>query len=62
MIKAVLKDAEDDTQLSLLYANQSPDDILLFDELQQMAKDPRFKVWYTGAAAMQSLKLDPAVM
>ncbi|BDA47084.1 Nitrate reductase [NADH] [Coccomyxa sp. Obi] len=47
VIKAVLKDAEDDTQLSLLYANQSPDDILLFDELQEMAKDPRFRVWYT---------------
>ena len=44
----MLKDAEDDTQLSLLYANQSPDDILLFDELQEMTKDPRLKIWYTG--------------
>ncbi len=50
VIKAVLKDAEDDTLLSLLYANQSPDDILLFDELQEMAKDPRFRIWYTGAS------------
>ena len=48
VIKAVLKQADDDTQLSLLYANQSPDDILLFEELQEMAKDARFKVWYTG--------------
>ncbi|CAL5220115.1 g2068 [Coccomyxa viridis] len=47
VIKAVLKQADDDTQLSLLYANQSPDDILLFEELQEMAKDARFKVWYT---------------
>lgn len=52
VIKAVLKDPEDDTQLSLLYANQSPDDILLLDELQELAKDPRFKVWYTGAASV----------
>ena len=50
VIKAVLKQADDDTQLSLLYANQSPDDILLFEELQGMAKDARFKVWYTGMA------------
>lgn len=54
VIKAVLKQADDDTQLSLLYANQSPDDILLFEELQEMAKDARFKVWYTGASPTQS--------
>ena len=33
VIKAVLKNPDDDTQLSLLYANQSPDDILLFEHL-----------------------------
>ena len=48
VIKAVLKNPDDDTQLSLLYANQSPDDILLFEELLEMAKDSRLKVWYTG--------------
>ncbi|KAK9807828.1 hypothetical protein WJX72_010494 [[Myrmecia] bisecta] len=47
VIKAVLKDADDNTQLSLLYANQSPDDILLWDELEEMAEDKRFKIWYT---------------
>lgn len=52
VIKAVLKDAEDDTRLSLLYANQTPDDILLFEELQEMAKDPRLSVWYTGALSL----------
>ena len=57
VIKAVLRDPEDDTQLSLLYANQSPDDILLLDELQEMAKDPRFKVWYTGAALLLPIAL-----
>lgn len=48
VIKAVLKQADDETQLALLYANQSPDDILLFEELQEMARDPRLKIWYTG--------------
>lgn len=37
-------------QLSLLYANVSPDDILLRDELDQLAAaHPNFSVWYTGA-------------
>jgi ferredoxin-NADP reductase len=50
IIKAVLKDAEDTTQLSLLYANVSPDDILLREELDELAaQHPNFKVWYTGA-------------
>ncbi len=49
MIKAVLKDADDKTELALLYANQTPDDILLFDELQELAADPRLRVHYTGA-------------
>ncbi|KAI7840579.1 hypothetical protein COHA_005732 [Chlorella ohadii] len=48
VIKAVLKDADDSTQLSLLYANVSPDDILLRDELDQLAAaHPNFSVWYT---------------
>ena len=49
VIKAVLKDADDKTELALLYANQTPDDILLFDELQELAADPRLRVHYTGA-------------
>ena len=51
VIKAVLKQADDETQLALLYANQSPDDILLFEELQSLAEDPRLRVWYTGGAS-----------
>ncbi|KAK9825864.1 hypothetical protein WJX81_005959 [Elliptochloris bilobata] len=47
VIKAVLKDADDKTQLALLYANQTPDDILLFDDLQSLAADPRLRVHYT---------------
>lgn len=48
VIQAILKDEADDTQVALLYANQTPDDILLHAELQQLARDPRLKVWYTG--------------
>ncbi|KAG7671215.1 hypothetical protein Ndes2437B_g03830 [Nannochloris sp. 'desiccata'] len=48
VIKAVLKQSDDKTQMALLYANQSPDDILLRKELDALAAaDSRFKVWYT---------------
>lgn len=47
--KAILKDPEDKTQISLIYANQTPDDILLWDELDEMAaKHDNFKVHYVG--------------
>lgn len=51
VIQAILKDKGDETEVALLYANQSPDDILLHAELQQMATHPRVKVWYTGQAS-----------
>jgi len=46
---AILKDPKDSTVISLLYANQTEDDILLRDVLDGWAaKYPgRFKVWYT---------------
>ena len=45
----MLKRREDTTQLSLLYANVSPDDILLREELDALAAaHPNFRVWYTG--------------
>lgn len=55
VIKAVLKDPEDSTQLSLLYANVSPDDILLRDDLDALvaAHPGRFSVWYTGACVCE---------
>lgn len=49
VMQAILKDKGDETEVALLYANQSPDDILLHAELQKMAADARVKVWYTGA-------------
>jgi len=49
LIKAVLKDPKDETKLSLLFANQTEDDILVRDMLEAEAqKHPnRFKLWYT---------------
>jgi NAD(P)H-flavin reductase len=46
VIKAVLKDKEDTTQMSLVYANNSEDDILLREELDSLAAThpQRFKV------------------
>lgn len=49
MIKKALRDEEDATVFHLLYANQTPDDILLREELDAWAKafPDRVKVWYT---------------
>lgn len=47
--KQILKNSEDKTQISLIYANQMPDDILLWDEIEEMAaKHDNFKVHYVG--------------
>lgn len=47
--QALLRNAEDPTQVRLLYANQSPADILMRKELDDLAaRHPdRFQVWYT---------------
>jgi len=49
LIRQVFKDASDSTELWLLYANQTPDDILLRKELEQVKKEhpDRFHLWYT---------------
>jgi cytochrome-b5 reductase len=47
VIRAVLKNPEDKTQVSLIFANQTEEDILLRPELEECAKDPRVSVWYT---------------
>lgn len=49
IIKAVFKDSQDSTCLSLLYANQTEDDILCREELEKVEKEnpDRFKLWYT---------------
>lgn len=49
LVRAVFRDPEDQTCLSLLLANQTEDDILLRKELEEIeAMYPdRFKLWYT---------------
>ncbi|KAG6484257.1 nitrate reductase [NADH]-like [Zingiber officinale] len=48
VIQAVLQDPEDQTEMHLVYANRSEDDILLQEELDGWAsrRPEQFKVWY----------------
>ncbi|KAJ7956660.1 NADH-cytochrome b5 reductase [Quillaja saponaria] len=48
VIEAILKNPDDKTQVSLLYANVSPDDILLKQKLDVLASShPNLKIFYT---------------
>ncbi|XP_023323191.1 NADH-cytochrome b5 reductase 3 [Eurytemora carolleeae] len=49
LVRAVFRDPEDETCLSLLLANQTEEDILLRKELEEVQKEnpDRFKLWYT---------------
>ncbi|CAI8054620.1 NADH-cytochrome b5 reductase 2 [Geodia barretti] len=48
IIKAILKDPSDTTRVSLLFANQLENDILVREELEEMAeKHDQFSLWYT---------------
>jgi NAD(P)H-flavin reductase len=48
LARAILKNPEDKTQMSLIYANKTADDILMRNELDEMARNfPNFKVYYT---------------
>ncbi|KAF8062729.1 hypothetical protein HT031_004059 [Scenedesmus sp. PABB004] len=48
VIRTITEDPEDETEVSLLYANQCEDDILLREELEAAAAaHPNFKLWYT---------------
>ncbi|KAJ8637645.1 hypothetical protein MRB53_011912 [Persea americana] len=48
IIEAILKNPDDNTQVSLLYANISPDDILLKGKLDVLSTShPNLKVFYT---------------
>lgn len=58
LITEVLKRSDDGTQLALLYANQTEEDILLRDELDVFAAkhQEQFKVWYTVDRASPTWK------
>ena len=49
LIRQVFRDENDRTCLSLLFANQTEEDILLREELEEVQKQypERFKLWYT---------------
>lgn len=47
LARQILKDPEDKTEVSLLFANQTENDILLRPELEDIATDNQFKLWYT---------------
>ncbi|KAJ4846950.1 NADH-cytochrome b-5 reductase-like protein [Turnera subulata] len=48
VIEAILKNPDDKTQVSLVYANVSPDDILLKQKLDYLAvSHPNLKIFYT---------------
>lgn len=49
LIREIIKDPEDMTQVSLLFANQTVEDILLQDELDNIAQKypDKLKLWYT---------------
>nr|AGL39997.1 nitrite reductase [Pyrus calleryana]AGL39998.1 nitrite reductase [Pyrus calleryana] len=47
VVQAILKDPEDKTEIYVVYANRTEDDILLREELDGWAKQhERFNVWY----------------
>jgi NAD(P)H-flavin reductase len=46
-VATALLEANADVRIKLLYANQSPDDILCQQELDAIAADARVSVWYT---------------
>jgi nitrate reductase (NAD(P)H) len=47
VVQAILKDPEDLTEMHVMYANRSEDDILLREEMNEWAKKhERFKIWY----------------
>jgi len=49
IIKAILKDENDKTNMSLIFANQTEDDILVRKELESIQSEypDRFSLWYT---------------
>lgn len=47
LIRQILKDPEDKTEVSLIFANQTEEDILLRPELEDIAGEKNFKLWYT---------------
>lgn len=60
LIRHIVKDPSDKTQMSLLFANQTEKDILLRNELEEIAeKHPeKLKIWYTLDVPSKDWKYD----
>jgi cytochrome-b5 reductase len=60
IVQAVLDDKSDKTSLSLVYANQTEDDILCREQLEalQSAHPDQFKLWYTVDRPKEGWKYD----
>ena len=58
LIRAVFRDKNDQTNLALIFANQTEDDILLREELEDVQKEfpDRFKLWYTIDRPTEGMK------
>ncbi|XP_059480846.1 NADH-cytochrome b5 reductase 2 [Neocloeon triangulifer] len=58
LIRHITRDPKDETEMRLIFANQTEDDILLRNELEQVAKEHpnQFKLWFTVDRASDSWK------
>lgn len=63
ILQAVMADPEDKTELYLIYANQTPEDVLLRSELDKMAAErDNIHVWYTCDRAPEDWQFDIGFM
>ena len=60
VITAVLQDANDATELSLLYANQTDADILVRDELDRLARPACMQVLTTAPSPTGARRARPS--
>jgi len=56
LIRSILENPEDKTQVTLLFANNTEEDIQFKAELDEACKDPRIKVHYTLVTAPDGWK------
>ena len=60
LVRHILKDNTDQTKMALLFANQTEKDILLRNELEEVAKTnpDQFKLWYTVDVAPKGILIN----
>jgi len=55
-MRAIAEDPKDPTTIRILFANKSVDDILLKEKLDEYAKNPKVKIYYTVDKAPEGWK------